>query len=56
MKLRTARIVIWSMIGACVTVVDRIVHKVPNWLAIVLYSAAVILIITGMIVGKRAAA
>ena len=49
-------IIIGIVLGACVTVVDRIVHKVPNWLAIVLYIVAVILIITGMIVGKRATA
>lgn len=49
-------IIIGIVLGACVTVFDRIFHKVPNWLAIVLYIAAVILIITGMIVGKRATA
>ena len=38
-------IIIGIVLGACVTVVDRIVHKVPNWLAIVLYSVAVILMV-----------
>ena len=39
-------------LGVLVIVTDRFIHKVPNWLAIALFSAAVILIVAGMIVSR----
>ena len=39
-------------LGAIVIVTDHYIHKIPNWLAIALFSTAVILIIAGMIVSR----
>ncbi|MBO4299306.1 MAG: hypothetical protein J5998_10940 [Clostridia bacterium] len=41
-------------LGAGTIVTDRFIHKIPNWLAIVLYSAAVALILAGMIAARNA--
>lgn len=49
-----AVIMIGIVLGAAVTVVDRFFHKVPNWLAILLYAAAVLLILTGMLCARAA--
>ena len=45
-------IIIGIILGASVIVTDRYIHHLPNWLAIVLYTIAVIIIIVGMIVSK----
>lgn len=45
-------IIIGLILGASVIVTDRYIHHLPNWLAIVLYTLAVVLIITGMIVSR----
>ena len=45
-------IIIGIILGASVIVTDRYIHHLPNWLAIVLYTLAVVLIITGMIVSR----
>ena len=39
-------------LGAIVIVTDRFIRKIPQWLAIALFSTAVILIIAGMIVSR----
>ena len=44
-----ALIIIGIVLGGGTIVVDRYLYKLPNWLAIVLYGIAVIIIITGMI-------
>ena len=41
-------------IGAATNVAGRLIHKLPNWLAIILYTAAVILIFAGMFVSRSA--
>lgn len=33
---------------------DHLIHKLPQWLAIVLYTAAVALFVIGMIVSRQA--
>ena len=33
---------------------DHLIHELPNWLAIVLYSGAVILFLIGMILSRKA--
>ena len=45
-------IIIGIILGASVIVTDRYIHHLPNWLAIVLYTLAVVLVITGMIVSR----
>ena len=45
-------IIIGIILGASVIVTDKYIHHLPNWLAIVLYTMAVVLIITGMIVSR----
>ncbi len=45
-------IVMGIVLGASVIVTDRHIHSLPNWLAIVLYTIAVILVIAGMIVAR----
>ncbi len=40
-------------LGAGTIVTDRFIHKIPNWLAIVLYGAAVALIIAGAILTRN---
>ncbi len=34
--------------------VDHLIHKLPHWLAVVLYTAGIILFIAGMIVSRNA--
>ncbi len=41
------------VLGAGTIVTDRFIHKLPNWLAIVLFVAAWVLIIAGMIVARQ---
>ena len=45
-------IIIGIILGASVIVTDRYIHHLPNWLAIVLYTLAVVLVITGVIVSR----
>ena len=40
-------------IGAATNVAGRLIHKLPNWLAIILYIVAVIMIVAGMIVSRN---
>lgn len=47
-----AFIIIGIILGASVIVTDRYIHHLPNWLAIILYTLAVALVITGMIVSR----
>ena len=42
------------LLGAGVIVTDRHIHPLPQWLAIVLYTAAVALTIAGMLVQRNA--
>ena len=46
-------IIIGILLGGCTILTDRYIKPLPNWLDIVLYVAAVILIIAGMIVSKH---
>lgn len=41
-------------LGAGVVIADRVFHKLPDWLARVLFVAALALIIAGMIVTRDA--
>ena len=45
--------IIGLVLGGGTTIVDRLIHKLPNWLAIVLYAAAAALIVIGMIVSRK---
>ena len=44
------------VLGAGTIVTDRFIHKLPQWLAIILFTAAVVLIIAGMIIQRKAGA
>ena len=46
-------IIIGILLGGGTILTDRYINPLPNWLDIVLYVAAVILIIAGMIVSKH---
>ena len=48
-------IIIGIVFGCGTIVTDRYLYKLPNWLAIVLYSIACILIIAGMIMTRKSA-
>lgn len=41
------------ILAGSVIVIERFGHPLPNWLAMVLYGASVLLIIAGMIRGRR---
>ncbi len=41
-------------LAAGVVVTDRFIHKLPQWLAIALFSAAWVMIIAGMIASRNA--
>ncbi|MBR3099833.1 MAG: hypothetical protein IKH18_09780 [Clostridia bacterium] len=41
------------ILGAGTIAFDHLVHKLPHWLAVVLYSAAVVLFIIGMIAARK---
>ena len=45
--------IVGIMLGVCVIFFDRYLVKISNWLAIVLYIVAVILIIVGMISSRN---
>ncbi len=47
-------IIIGIVLGGGVIITDHHIKPIPNWLAIVLYTIAVILVIAGMIVSKHA--
>lgn len=46
-------IIIAFILGGGVIAFDKLVHELPQWLAIVLYSGAVVLFIVGMIASKK---
>lgn len=41
------------ILAGAVIVIERFGHPLPNWLAMALYGASVLLIIAGMIRGRR---
>ncbi|MBQ7059711.1 MAG: hypothetical protein IJM83_10510 [Firmicutes bacterium] len=45
-------IIIGIVLGAGVILTNRFIRQLPNWLAIVLYTIAVILILVGMIISR----
>lgn len=47
-------IIMGIVLGAGVIITDRYIKPLPDWLAIVLYVIAVILILAGMIVSRHA--
>ena len=49
-------LIIAFVLGGGTIAADHLVHKLPHWLAIVLYSAAVVLFVIGMIVSRKAGA
>ena len=44
------------VLGGATTVTDRVIHKIPNWLAVCLYGIALILMIAGLVVRRKAGA
>ena len=44
------------ILGAGTIVTDRFIHKLPQWLAVILFVAAWVLIIAGMIIQRKAGA
>ncbi len=49
-------IILAFILGGGTIAADHLIHKLPNWLAVVLYTAAVALFIIGMIVSRKAGA
>ncbi len=47
-----ALIIAGIIMGAVVIVTDKYIHSLPNWLAIVAYTIAVVLVIAGMVVAR----
>ena len=45
--------IIGIVIGGATIAIDRLLRKLPNWLAISLYIIAAILIIAGMIISRK---
>ena len=48
-------IVIGIILGCGTIIVDRYFLKLPNWLAILLFAVAIVLIIAGMIITRKSA-
>ena len=48
-------IIIGIVLGGATIVVDRCFHKLPDWLAIVLFTIACIMIIAGMVITRKSA-
>ena len=46
-------IVIGLVLAGGTIAYDHFIHELPQWLAIVLYSAAVILVVLGMIIRRK---
>jgi len=46
-------IIIAFILGGGTIATDHLIHKIPHWLAIVLYTAAVALFVVGMIVSRK---
>ena len=44
------------VLGGATTVTDSVIHKIPNWLAVCLYGIALILMIAGLVVRRKAGA
>lgn len=42
------------VLGGATTVTDRMIHKIPNCLAVCLYGIALILLIGGIVVSRKA--
>ena len=42
------------VLGGVTIVTDRFIHKLPQWLAIILFLAAWVLIIAGMLIQRNA--
>ena len=42
------------VLGGATTLTDRVIHKIPNWLAVCLYGIALILLIGGIVVSRKA--
>ena len=51
-----AFIIAGIVLGGGTIVTDHFIHKLPQWLAIILFSAAVVLIIAGTIIQRKAGA
>ena len=49
-------IILAFVLGGGTILFDHQVHKLPHWLAIVLFTAAVVLLVIGMIVSRNAGA
>ena len=49
-------VIIALVLAGGIIATDHLIHKLPNWLAIVLYTAAVVLFIVGMLNGRSAGA
>lgn len=49
------KIIIGIVLGGATIVVDRYFHKLPDWLAIVLFTIACIMIIVGMVITRESA-
>ena len=42
------------VLGGAVIATDHLIRRIPNWLAILLYSIAVVLCIAGMLISRQA--
>ena len=47
-------IIIAFVLGGGTIAVDHMIRKLPHWLAIILYTAAVVLFVIGMIISRKA--
>ncbi len=47
-------IIIGFLLAGGTIAFDHLIHELPHWLAIVLYSIAVIIFIVGMIISRKA--
>ena len=46
--------IIGIALGVGVIAADRFIYRIPDWLAVILFAAAVLLIIAGMIASRNA--
>ncbi len=46
-------IIAFALCGGTIAT-DHLIHKLPNWLAVILYTAGAALFVIGMIVGQQA--
>jgi hypothetical protein len=47
-------IILAFVLGGGTIATDHLIHKLPHWLAVVLFTAAVALFVIGMIVSRKA--